>query len=89
MDNNIGCELLREQIVTKKPKVHCFGHVHSEYGIDCIENTIAINAASVDINNKLTHEPIVLKFTKNNNHRFNIDVLNHNAIDDISNVSKK
>eukprot|EP01084_Bolivina_argentea_P057644 105297_1 len=77
-----GCKQLKKCINKIKPLIHCFGHVHSDYGIyyDDKNGIYYVNAASVDYQRKPVHEPIVLKITKQI-HKFKanklmIDVLN-------------
>lgn len=44
-----------------KPKVHCFGHIHSGYGIKVIENTTFINASNLDEDYMCVNEPILVE----------------------------
>ncbi len=60
-----GCKELKKSIERIKPLIHCFGHIHSDYGIyyNDKQGTYHINASSVDYERKPVHEPIVLKIT--------------------------
>ena len=42
---NLGCELLTEQVNIVKPKIHVFGHIHSGYGYKFDGDTHYFNAA--------------------------------------------
>lgn len=44
-----------------KPKVHCFGHIHSGYGIKVIENTTFINATNLDDNYMCVNSPVIIE----------------------------
>ena len=44
-----------------KPKIHCFGHIHSGYGTKVIENTTFINAALTDERNRIINQPIYVE----------------------------
>lgn len=43
-----------------KPKVHCFGHIHSGYGIKVIENTTFINASNLDEDYMCVFNPVII-----------------------------
>lgn len=57
-----GCEDLLERIMTVKPKVHVFGHIHESYGIWSSNGTIHINASLLNENYVMTNKPIVLDY---------------------------
>ena len=42
-----------------KPEIYISGHNHNTYGINTIDNTLTINATSVDLNYEQKNEPIV------------------------------
>lgn len=44
-----------------KPKLHCFGHIHSGYGIKVIENTTFVNASNLDEDYMCVNNPVVLE----------------------------
>jgi len=52
--------LYKEVLERIKPKIHCFGHVHSGYGIKIIENTTFINASNLDEDYMCVNDPIVI-----------------------------
>lgn len=47
-EERVGCEELLKTVKEVKPKVHIFGHLHSGYGVLLEEDTLYINAASVN-----------------------------------------
>jgi Icc-related predicted phosphoesterase len=60
LDGGSGCAALRRAVVRIKPRLHCFGHVHSCYGTTPTKNTLFANAAIVDEDFAPTHKPILL-----------------------------
>jgi Icc-related predicted phosphoesterase len=44
-----------------KPKIHCFGHIHSGHGIKVIENTTFVNASNLDEDYMCVNKPILLE----------------------------
>ncbi len=69
LDGGMGCEELRLRIDSVRPKVHCFGHVHGQNGIEVINDTTFINASMVNNLNPFQHEeykligkPIICKY---------------------------
>jgi Icc-related predicted phosphoesterase len=44
-----------------KPKIHCFGHIHSGHGIKVIENTTFVNASNLDEDYMCVYEPILIE----------------------------
>jgi Icc-related predicted phosphoesterase len=52
--------LYKEVVERIKPKVHCFGHIHSGYGIKVIENTTFINASNLDEDYMCVFDPVII-----------------------------
>jgi Icc-related predicted phosphoesterase len=46
-DNHVGCDQLLRRVRQVKPKLHCFGHVHSGRGIAEHDGTWFVNASIV------------------------------------------
>jgi len=44
-----------------KPKVHCFGHIHSGHGVKVIENTTFINASNLDEQYMCVYDPVLIE----------------------------
>jgi len=44
-----------------RPKLHCFGHIHSGYGIKVIENTTFINASNLDESYMCVNDPVLFE----------------------------
>ena len=56
-----GCPELLDTVKRVKPQVHMFGHIHEGYGTRTTEDTLFINAASIDkVTQKLLNEPVVI-----------------------------
>ena len=61
-DDNIhyGSEELLDKISTLSLKAHLFGHIHAQYGIDIISNTLFSNGAILDTDYIATSYPNVI-----------------------------
>jgi Icc-related predicted phosphoesterase len=59
-----GCAALRRAVIRVKPRLHCFGHVHSAYGVLPTENTLFVNAAILDEDGAPSRKPVLLNFSK-------------------------
>ena len=44
-----------------KPKLHCFGHVHSGYGQKVIEDTVFVNASNLNDDYLCVNAPIIIE----------------------------
>lgn len=49
LGENVGCKYLLEAVKRVKPRIHCFGHIHEDYGIFRDTNTTFINASSINV----------------------------------------
>lgn len=61
---SVGSKTLLEEVLKKKPKIHCFGHIHRDQNqyMQMVENGIHfINAAVVNEAYILTREPIIME----------------------------
>lgn len=47
LDGGVGSESLLKRVELVKPKVHIFGHIHHEYGVELNSQTAFINASSI------------------------------------------
>jgi Icc-related predicted phosphoesterase len=54
---------LRRAVIRVKPKLHCFGHIHSAYGVLPTKNTLFVNAALLDEDGAPSRRPILLNFS--------------------------
>jgi Icc-related predicted phosphoesterase len=43
--DGVGCPLLRKELERIRPRYHCFGHIHEQYGQKDINGTTYINAS--------------------------------------------
>lgn len=55
---HVGCADLLRRVLEIKPKIHCFGHIHAEYGEFTNFGTTFINAAQVSESYKLINNPV-------------------------------
>ncbi|HEY3987924.1 MAG TPA: metallophosphatase domain-containing protein [Acidobacteriaceae bacterium] len=62
LDADQGCAALRRTVLRIKPRLHCFGHVHSAYGTLSTKTTLFVNAAIVDEDFAPTRKPVLLDF---------------------------
>jgi Icc-related predicted phosphoesterase len=53
--------LYKEVVERIKPKVHCFGHIHSGHGVKVIEDTTFINASNLDEDYMCVYDPILIE----------------------------
>jgi Icc-related predicted phosphoesterase len=61
-NEEVGCQVLRDQIVEKAPKIHVFGHIHEAYGINQTSSLLSINAATCNFKYKPVNKPIVVDY---------------------------
>lgn len=61
--DSVGCfDLLQRIRQLKKLKLHCFGHIHNQYGIHRSDDGIVfVNASSVNEEYELVNHPIVVE----------------------------
>jgi Icc-related predicted phosphoesterase len=64
LDGGQGCSALRRVVIRVKPKLHCFGHIHSAYGVQPTKNTLFVNAAILDEDGAPSRKPVLLNFSK-------------------------
>ena len=64
---NLGCVHLRNYVERVKPKLACFGHIHTGHGQMTLkaweaneQNTLCINASLLDERYKMVNEPVVI-----------------------------
>jgi Icc-related predicted phosphoesterase len=62
LDCGQGCPALRRAVIRVKPRLHCFGHIHTEYGTRATKNTLFVNAALLDPEGAPSRKPVVLDF---------------------------
>lgn len=60
-DEHVGCADLRQELHRIKPKVHCFGHIHGDYGTSTWANTLFVNASLCDEAYVANHPPIMIE----------------------------
>ena len=74
---NTGCKALKAAVDKVKPLMHRFGHIHSDYGVLCDDESgvLYVNAASVNYQRKITKKPILVKITKKDK-LLSLDVMN-------------
>ena len=60
-DEHVGCADLRQELHRIKPKVHCFGHIHGDYGTSIWANTLFVNASLCDEAYVANHPPILIE----------------------------
>lgn len=58
----VGCEDLYKKVMEVKPKIHCFGHIHFDYGMKEIDGTTFINACCLGEDYLYQNDPITLEF---------------------------
>ena len=58
----VGCEDLYKKVMEIKPKVHCSGHIHYDYGMKEIDGMTFINACNLGEDYMYQNGPITLDF---------------------------
>lgn len=62
---HMGSPSLYFEVINRiKPKIHCWGHIHSGYGIKVIENTTFINASNLDEDYMCVNKPTLIELEK-------------------------
>jgi Icc-related predicted phosphoesterase len=64
---SVGCELLMESVMVKKPKIHIFGHIHSAFGYKYHNGTHFINASMLDERYEYSRNPITFDWNPQTN----------------------
>ena len=57
----LGCPHLAASVRVILPKLHCFGHIHRSAGQIRSEDTLFVNASSVNSDMKIAREPFVVE----------------------------
>ena len=57
LDNEMGCEELKQRVESIKPTLHLFGHIHEQHGTIQKQETVYVNAAVVNILAPLDNKP--------------------------------
>jgi len=58
-----GCEDLLNAVIEIKPKLHCFGHIHSGYGSVEVDGTIMVNASACNERYIVKNDPVTVYLT--------------------------
>jgi len=59
---NAGCEELTKRVEVVKPKIHCFGHIHSGYGEKYVDGVQYLNASVLGENYLFKNNPINIEY---------------------------
>ena len=59
---DVGSTELLHKVLSVKPKLHVFGHIHHSYGIYKNDETVFVNASSCNENYTCVNSPIVIDF---------------------------
>lgn len=59
-----GCPYLLEEIINHKPKIHIFGHIHSEYGNFKVYDTHFYNVSQCNDSYVMVNPPVVIEYIK-------------------------
>lgn len=58
----LGSPSLYEEVLNRiKPKIHCFGHIHTGYGIKIIDNITFINASLLNEEYISVNNPVIIE----------------------------
>ena len=57
-----GCKILRKELLERvKPQLVVFGHIHEDYGIKKIDQTIFVNASNCTLRYNCTQPAVVIE----------------------------
>jgi Icc-related predicted phosphoesterase len=62
-NHNVGCELLTVRIKQIKPRISVFGHIHEANGYLEKDETLFINASSLNLSYDYINKPIVVEYS--------------------------
>lgn len=60
-ERHVGCKELLDRVMTLKPKVHVFGHIHESYGSKKLQGVRFYNACMLNESYELVNKPIVFE----------------------------
>lgn len=58
---NAGCHVLRDRVLSVKPRCHIFGHIHESYGIEKHNGSVFINASLSNGSGEIVNKPAVVE----------------------------
>ena len=58
---HVGCDDLYSRVLSVRPKLHVFGHIHSSYGTTIQDGTIFVNASICNEAYEAKRKPIVIE----------------------------
>jgi Icc-related predicted phosphoesterase len=65
-DVHVGSPSLYFEVINRiKPLIHTMGHIHSNYGINVVNNITFVNASNLDDNYNCVNKPILLELINN------------------------
>ena len=62
--SSVGSQPLLDKVLEVKPKIHVFGHIHEGHGQLATADTLFVNAAICDGEDKPTNSPVVLELSQ-------------------------
>jgi len=57
----VGCTVLSTIVAQRKPKFHCFGHIHESYGVQVQDGVTYINASTCNLSYIAVNPPMVFE----------------------------
>lgn len=60
-NNNAGCNVLRDKVLSIKPRYHVFGHIHESYGIEPHGDSVFINASVTNASEEIVNKPVIFE----------------------------
>lgn len=57
-----GCEDLLKTVQKISPKLHIFGHIHEAYGQIKKDNTLFVNASTLNLSYQVSNEPVIIDY---------------------------
>lgn len=69
-NRNAGCQVLRERVLSIRPRYHIFGHIHESYGIETDGDSVFINASLSNGSGEIINRPMVIEMEADNQEQF-------------------
>ena len=67
---NVGCLDLYNKVLSIKPKLHVFGHIHEGYGVKEQDGITFVNASTSTLRYNPTNKPVCVDLTKEDGIKF-------------------
>lgn len=60
-NKNAGCQVLRDRVLSVRPRYHIFGHIHESYGTETHNGSVFVNVSLSNSSGEIVNKPVVLE----------------------------